>query len=290
MLWLLLAIAVYVLVLLAVVWVSVRPPRIPIFLSPGGMGAPQEDVEFRSDDGTLLRGWWIPAEKATGVAVLCHGYLMNRSELAPVAWMLQRRGVSCLLFDFRAHGRSGGRTTTMGVREAGDVAAAARFARDRCAAPLVLIGSSMGAAASAFALAADSGLAEGLVLDSCYSRLPSASLGWWRFLGGKPLAFAFAPTILLGIPFLRSNPFRVDVAKALRKIPETPVLMLHGDRDTLALPSEALRNRAAHAGGSDIVWLAGCGHAEGRWIHPDLYHRALLGFLGENGLLPEALG
>ncbi len=286
MIWILVALAVYVAILLIVLRVSLCPPRIPIFLSPEGLGSPQEEVDFLSKDGTALCGWWVEAENATAVAVLSHGYLMNRSELSPVAHTLCQLGVSCLVYDFRAHGRSGGKTTSMGYCERHDVAAAAIYAKLRCPGrKLVLMGSSMGAAASALALAEDISLAEALVLDSCYSTLSSASLGWWRFLGGKPLAFALSPVTLLAIPVIGFNPFRVDVSEALRKLSTKPVLFLHGKKDVLALPKEANRNRGAHPGEGDIVWFEGCGHAEGRWIHPLLYDESLLSFLKGAGFL-----
>lgn len=284
MIWVVFALAVYLLTLAVITWASLHPPRIPVFFSPGGLGAPQEEVEFKTPDGNTLRGWWIEAPNAKGVAVLSHGYVMNRSELAPVAYVLWQMGISSLLFDFRAHGRSGGKVTTMGFKEGEDVTAAALYARERCpGGPLVLIGSSMGSAASAFAAATRPDIADALVLDSCYSTLASASLGWWRFLGGKLLAVILSPVTIFAIPAIGFNPFRVDVSEAMRKLSTKPVLFLHGNRDVLALPKEATRNHKAWGGSREIVWFEGCGHAEGRWIHPELYQDSLVRFLEDAG-------
>ena len=289
MVWFGVALAVYLAILVVITWVSLHPPRIPVFISPGAMGAPQEEVEFESQDGTKLRGWWVEAENATAVAVLSHGYVMNRSELAPVAHMLWEQGVSCLLYDFRAHGRSGGRVTTMGHLESHDVAAAARYAKRRCQGkPLVLIGSSMGSAASAFAWANDAAIADAMVLDSCYSTLASASLGWWRFLGGNLLPIILSPTVLLAIPAIGLNPFRIDVSEAMRKLSTKPVLFLHGNKDVLALPKEAIRNHGAWGGSSCVVWFDGCGHSEGRWILPELYRESLFNFLEAEGMISKS--
>ncbi|WP_212567904.1 hypothetical protein, partial [Escherichia coli] len=57
--------------------------------------------------------------------------MMNRSELAAEAAWLHTQGVASLLIDFRAHGRSRGRTSGFGVHEKRDLAAAAAFARER---------------------------------------------------------------------------------------------------------------------------------------------------------------
>jgi pimeloyl-ACP methyl ester carboxylesterase len=274
--------ALYLLVLLIVAWVSVHPFRTPCFLSPAQLGAPQEQVEFLSD-GNTLRGWWVPADQAKSVVVLAHGYMMNRSEMTPEAYALWKRGVSCLVFETRAHGRSGGSVCTIGNLERNDIRAAVAFARGRCpGVKVAVVGSSMGSAATALALGDDPNFLDAAVLDSAYSRLPSAILGWWRFLGGEPLKNLFAPTVILAAPLVGFNPYKIDVSKALEKV-TIPLLFLHGEKDSLALPSEARRNFEAAKGPKSIVWFAGCGHSEGRWEQAEKYHEALLGFFEAQG-------
>ena len=222
------------------------------------------------------------------VMVFAHGYIMNKCELTPEAVHLWRQGVSCLLFDFRAHGRSGGKKCGFGYSERADVTAAVREAnRRKPGAKVVLMGSSMGSAAIALAMADDPSLADVLVLDSCYSRLSSATLGWWRFLGGNLLMVILSPTTLLAAPIAGFNPFRVDIAKALAKLEGKPVLFLHGSKDNLALPSEAQRNFDAQPGPKSIVWFEGCGHSEGRWLQPEKYRLELDTFLERHGVLQQ---
>lgn len=284
MVWLILAIAVYLGVISLIAWLSLRPFRTPLFISPGIMGAPQEELEIPSTDGVRLKCWWVPVPEARTVAVLCHGYVMNRSELAPVAHWLWERGISSLLIEFRAHGKTTGGVSTIGYREAGDVAAAVAEARRLApGARIVLIGSSMGSAACAFAVS-NGTEADAIVLDSCYSRLVSASFGWWRFLGGPFLSAMLGPTVLIAGPLARINPFRIDVAKALAKCP-CPVLVLHGAQDNLALPSEAKRNIAALGERGETVWFDNCGHSEFRWLQSAHYYAVLESFLIRQGLL-----
>src|SRR5207248_6875096 len=158
------------------------------------------------------------------------------------------------------------------------------FVRQRApSAKIVLIGSSMGAAASALALATHEGLADALILDSSYSKLSKAISGWWRFLGGTWLSIVLWPVIVIAAPLAKLNPFKVDVAKAMQHI-HVPVLILHGDCDNLALPSEAQRNFSACAGACELVWMPTCGHSEGRWVHPQLYYE-VFGFLNKHRFL-----
>lgn len=271
----------YVVALIVFAWISLHPVRTPIFLAPDFFEVPQEDVEFPNDDGHVLRGWHLPQKSPKTVAICAHGYVMNRAELTPVAAQLWKLGIACLIFEFRAHGRSGGKKSGLGWLERKDVGAAIQKARQLYpSSRVVLLGSSMGAAASAFA-GAESDV-DAIVLDSSYSRLSHAIPGWWRFVGGQMLAIILWPVTILAIPMAGFSPFKVDVAKALAKV-KVPVLILHGEQDDLALPSEALRNQSACQ--ADIAWFPRSGHTEGRWLHPDLYMEALTAFLTKNELL-----
>lgn len=277
------AIVAYVGLLFCVAWLSVHPKRVPIFLSPGVFGTPQEEVEVLNPNGTKLAGWWLENVPDADVAIFCHGYMMNRSEFAPVAAYLHRCGLACLLMDFPAHGKSGGSRTGLGWAEKDDVKAAVGWVRaKRPSAKVVLIGSSMGAAACALAVGDEPTLADALVLDSAYSRLTDAVQGWWRFLGGPALAFVLKPTILLSALLIDFNPWRVDVARALAFCQDVPVLIAHGDEDNLAVPKDAERNCSAHKGICRIVWFRGCGHSEGRLMEPQRYYAELLSFLQEH--------
>jgi pimeloyl-ACP methyl ester carboxylesterase len=261
--------------------ISLHPPRIPLFSSPGAFGAPQEDIVMEPAEAIVCPGWWVQAENPRAIAILAHGYAMNRAELAPQAYQLWRSGVSCLLFDFRAHGRSRGGCSTIGWRERQEVAAAVALAKERQpGVPLVLIGSSMGSAACAFALATNPELANGLVLDSSYSRLSNSVPGWWRFVGGMPLQVLLWPVLPVAALLAKIQPHKIDVAEALEKI-HIPVLVLHGDKDDLATPSEAERNLAALPEDTKAVWFAGCGHTEGRWLQPEVYWNSVDSFIAQ---------
>lgn len=279
MIWVAIILLIYVAILILAVRVSLFPIRSPIFLSPGALGVPQEEVEFASFDGTPIRGWWVRHPDPAGVALLVHGYLMNRAELTPLAARLHARGWASLVIDLRAHGRSGGRMSSLGVKERFDVIAAAKGAREAYPdAKLVLIGSSMGAAASVFALADEPELADGVILDSGFSRLPDAVTGWWYFVGGKPLQALLWPTVPLSAPFVGFNPYKVDVGKALASF-DKPVLIIHGEADTLAAPSQAKRNLSFAGERGEAVWFERCGHSEARWVHPERYYVAVEKFL-----------
>ena len=286
MVWFLFSVLVlYFLAILGVAACFVYPFRSPIFVSPGFLGCPQEDIEFMdSGSGLPLRGWWVPHSDPEIVFICCHGYMMNRAELAPMAAGLRGHSAAFMFFDFPAHGRSAGRKSSIGPREASAVSSAVLEARKRHPlAKIVLIGSSMGAAASAFAVSNDPGLADALILDSCYDRLSDASAGWWVFLAGQWLRILLAPVVLVSIPLSGVNPYKVVVSRALATV-TIPTLVLHGGADVLAPISQAESNFAGLRGPKKMVVFPGRNHSEARWEDSERYFAEIKAFLGEHGL------
>lgn len=268
----------YFVVLIVIACASLRPARSPIFLSPAALGYEVEELEFECD-GVKLRGWWMPHPSPRAVAIFCHGYVMNRAEGAGLAMSLHKEGVASLLFDFRGCGRSGDSKIGIGWPERNDVLAACRIAEAKAPGiPRVLVGSSMGSAAAAFAMADEPTAASAIVLDSCYSKLTAATLGWWEFLGGWPAKILFAPVILVAWPVAGFNPFRVDVAAAVSRI-AAPILIIHGERDNLAPVHHAKRNYAAAAEPKELVLFPNSYHSEARWGEPKAYLDSVLDFL-----------
>ncbi|HYQ03518.1 MAG TPA: alpha/beta fold hydrolase [Polyangiaceae bacterium] len=75
-----------------------------------GALAPAEPIQFRSEQGDVLGGWWLPPRNGSSI-VFAHGTGADRSQLAPQAEVLARAGYGVLLFDFPGHGESSGRVT-----------------------------------------------------------------------------------------------------------------------------------------------------------------------------------
>ncbi|MGI8922810.1 MAG: alpha/beta hydrolase [Fimbriimonadales bacterium] len=281
----------YIGILVLVALAALKPARSPIYLSPEVFGAKTEDVDFESD-ARVLKGWWVPHGRPRAVAILMHGYVMNRSENAALAAALNRKGFACLLFDSRGSGKSDGSKVGMGWLERTDVVAACKFVQSRQPdVPRVLIGASMGAAAAAFALAEAPDCADALILDSSYHSLARATLGWWRFIGGSAACVVLGPVVTVAGPLAGFNPFKVNVGKALATITQ-PVLILHGRKDILAAPFHAEMNyRSATIDGSKnvrIIWFDEAGHVEARWTKPEEYVSQIEQFLVDMNVVKSA--
>ena len=85
-----------------------------------------EDVQFRTSDGLLLKGWYIPSQN--GVAVIA---FPGRSGPQKQARMLARHGYGVLLFDRRGEGESEGDPNAFGWGGERDLYAAAAYLRSR---------------------------------------------------------------------------------------------------------------------------------------------------------------
>jgi len=101
------------------------------------------------------------------------GYAASRSSLLAEALVFQELGYSAVLVDFRGSGGSDGNTTTLGYKEAGDVAATFNNTRAEGVLPRphVLYGESMGGAAILRAVAVHDIRPDGIVLDSVFDRM-----------------------------------------------------------------------------------------------------------------------
>jgi pimeloyl-ACP methyl ester carboxylesterase len=205
--------------------------------------------------------------------VLCHGFTgsSSRPAVLRLAGRLARYG-GVVAVDFRGHGGSGGRST-VGDAEVLDVDAAVRWARlagyARCAA----VGFSMGGSVvlrHAAGAAAGAGLrpverVDAVVSVSAPSRwyirdtVPMRRVHWLLETAlGRLTSATLLHTRLDG----RWATVPEAPVEAVHRIPPTPLLVVHGDRDAY-FPVEHAIALAAAAGPAAELWLEpGFGHAE----------------------------
>jgi fermentation-respiration switch protein FrsA (DUF1100 family) len=134
------------------------------------LGFAFQPVEFTATDGTKLSGWWLPAEhpnRRGDTVLICHGLASNKSNQLILSRGFVPYGYNVLIFDFRAHGQSGGQLTSFGDLERRDVLGAIHWLRENHQSQsrhIYGVGASMGAAAL-IAAAADPS-PEGKAIDA----------------------------------------------------------------------------------------------------------------------------
>lgn len=105
-----------------------------------------QTIYFTTKDGIKLNAWYIPTANARGTVALFHGHGGNKTDVLPEAAEFRKLGYNTLLLDFRAHGSSGGNTSTIGFKEAEDVKLVYDYLKNNGEKNIVLWGISLGAA------------------------------------------------------------------------------------------------------------------------------------------------
>jgi hypothetical protein len=203
-------------------------------------------------DGVALEGWKLTAIGTTrGTVVYLHGVADNRGSSLGAA-RLTERGFDLVAYDSRAHGNSGGDACTYGFYEKRDL----RRVLDLIdGGPIVVIGSSLGAAVALQAAAEDHRI-KAVVAAESFSDL-------------ETIARERAPTFLtegsikkaIAIAEKQGNFVVADVSpmRAASRI-HVPVLLLHGAVDRETPSSHSQRIFDALPGPKQLILVAGAGH------------------------------
>jgi pimeloyl-ACP methyl ester carboxylesterase len=231
-----------VLASLASFWLAVRPPRIAVPLRPEDVRLTVEPVTIDADDGVRLAGWFTPRPGAPAV-VLLHGYPAEKADLLPLAGALAPE-FATLLVDQRYFGASGGRATTLGFRERGDLRRVLDFVHARGARAVGVFGFSLGGAVALLTAAEDRRIrAIAAYAPFADLRALGHELYAWMWLARYPFVQAMLlwSRLLLGADISRPAP--VDAAARVA----VPVLLVHSRQDEQISFAHAERLRAALA-------------------------------------------
>jgi hypothetical protein len=211
------------------------------------------DREFRGDAVTL-RGWHCRAAgHRRGTLVYLHGIADNRGSSVGVTHRYATQGFDVIAYDSRRHGTSDGDACTYGFFEKRDL----ERIMDAAAGPIVLMGTSLGAAVALQAAAIDT-RPRAVVAAEVFSdlrRVASERAPW----------FLPAPVVRKALRAAeRRGGFAVDdvdVVASARAI-RAPVLLIHGAADADTGPDHSRRVYAALAGPKRLIEVPGAGHNE----------------------------
>jgi len=230
-------------------------------ISPFELDIPAKAVTFPPLCGDYqVSGWYIPYPEATTTILVCPGFHTRAADVLAMGAHLWKAGHTVLVFEYYGHGMASGTSITLGYCEMNDFVGAVAYAKER--APQTYLGVlaySMGAAVAIMCSACNNDI-EALVADSAFAthksavdynfhhvfRLPSAPfiwfadyLLWWR----------------AGYHFRQVEPLR-DIGE----ISPRPLLIIHGEKDSIVNPQDAVRLFEA------------AGEPKALWIVPDADH------------------
>jgi fermentation-respiration switch protein FrsA (DUF1100 family) len=195
-------------------------------VTPNDFGIPHEPLRIDTADGEQLRAWAIgsvagsPAEAGHYLPslprahiVYFHGNGGNLSIWAPILARIAREGYSVLAFDYRGYGTSTGYPNERALYRDVDAVVKRFWEGPRQDIPVVYWGRSLGAAMAAYAATVHP--PDGLILESAF---PDAR----TLMRSSPL---------MAFLFLFST-YRFPAAEFMQHV-SAPVLMMHGDRDSV---------------------------------------------------------
>ena len=261
-----------------------KPRRRALVSSPAAFDLTYEDVTFTSTvDAVTLRGWFLPVAGSDRAVVIVHGRNSTRTgdngQLLSDAAVLVGSGYNVLLFDFRAHGLSGGQRYTLGADEQRDVLGAVAYLAGRgfSAERLGFWAHSMGAATVLLAAASSPAL-HAIVADSSFARLEDLLAKELPRASGLP-GFFNPPILLFGRLLFGMDTTVLNPVDAVAALPPRSVFVIHAEADGL-VPVEHAHRIAAAAGPAvyDFWIVPGARHDRVSAVVPDEYRARVLAF------------
>lgn len=218
--------------------------RLVYLPSAAAVGPPPpgvEEVALRTEDGLVLRAWWLPASGPDrGAAVLIlPGNAGDRTLRLALGRALTAAGLAVLLVDYRGYGGNPGRPSEEGL--AADARAGHRYlTEERGGPPPVVFGESLGAAV-AVRLATERP-ASGVVLRSPFVSLADVAAEHY------PVPAGLARLLLHD---------RFPVAEQVATV-TAPVSVVYGSRDGIVPPAQS--RAVAAAAGATVTEIDGADH------------------------------
>jgi uncharacterized protein len=255
-----------------------RATNHPLRIDPRRLSSDAEPWSARTSDGITLRGWYLPTEKRRHLIVLVHGMWSSWLEMASLGRDLHHRGFDLLLFDLRGHGQSDPSRLYLGRRERADIRAVMSWAQDEGFSNdrIGWLGYSMGGS-TILMEAARNPLIQVAVIDSPYGNLPQLLKNQLSRHSGLP--GWFNPGILLAARVVYG--VRTDdlvPIRSARSWGERPLLLIHGESDTIVPVSQA--HELASAAGDTCLTMTfpGVDHVQAYDSDPESYVRVVGSF------------
>lgn len=260
-------IVLFVLAVIAVTWVVRRAePRLAFYPYSGEDVTPQQfgvaftPFDVDTADGERLRAWHLPNANADAQVVYFHGNGGNLSLWTDVFVGLSRHGFDVVAVDYRGYGQSTGTPSEHGLyRDVDAVIAFVDRSLRRDTLPLIYWGRSLGTAMAAYASKVRS--PDGVVLEAGF---PAAR----TILESNPLLLTLS---LLGR-------YRFPTAAWMQTV-KAPVLVIHGDRDSVIPYRLGQRLYDSLAGQKEFITIRGGDHNDPEPADADVYWTAVRRFV-----------
>lgn len=249
--------------------------------TPAEFGLDFEHFKFAGADEVTLDAFVVPAAGPPRANfIMLHGVGSCKEVYLPYISTLAHRGFNVMVWDQRAHGKSGGQYLTYGYREWQDVARAVDWLEKKFPGlPTGIYGNSMGGAVALQSLARDPRLAFGLI-ESTFTDLGEVTNAYGRRMSGFRLPYWLTDLVLYFAGKIADfNPRSVRPIEAARAIRQ-PVQLIHGDADANIDVSHAQRLlKALRSEDKHLYLVPGGDHANLWEVGGGPYEKVWFGFL-----------
>ena len=250
-----------------------NPPREIGEWTPGDFGLEYEEFEVENSEGIPIRGWHINRGSDCTVFLL-HGYTVSRWTfyIKKMVEFLSSEDCNIVLFDFRAHGRSGGKFTTVGDKEIEDFRAVLnKFST----AKNCVVGYSMGGIIAIRSLLEDKVTCA--IADSPPIYMDRTGRRGLRYFANLPeWVYTFAK------PFfsLYTGGKIVNMMEYADKITK-PLLLIAGENDPLVKVGEVMefQGRNSTVNRDVSIWINSGAHVRGIVADEEDYRKRVLEFI-----------
>ena len=259
-----------------------QPTRFNYLLKPEQLDSIREVVTFKSTDGVELTGWYFKARhgKHKGSVVQFHGNGQNlTTHFMLLAWVIDE-GYDFFTFDYRGYGTSEGSPSQEGLNR--DALAAIdwimhREAPEKDGKPdVILYGQSLGGAVLMRAFQdvgpSDRARVKSLVIESSFYNYKKIAVD---ILSRSWISFLFQPLGYL----VMSNAYSPE--DAIPKIAPTPLLVIHGDRDSVIPLKFGKKIFELAKEPKQFLLIPGGVHINAMFIRDGEYRKTLLSYLDD---------
>lgn len=254
-----------------------------------------EKTRFSVDsNGAEICGEYIRNANSNKVAIICHGFTMNRMASVKYAYIFYNLGYNLVLYDARYFGESGGEYSTLGMNESDDLVKIVDFCLDTfgkdCS--IAVHGESMGAATALLSLAKDS-MQDKISLVVCDCPFAD-TMKLFRDMMRKLFHFPSFPVVDFALVSARKMGYNFDKVKPIEALEgnRVPVCFIHGNSDRLINCSHSkdmFAKAVSNNEHSELHLVDGADHAMSIAMGFDGYAEIVSKFVSKNeGYIKEA--
>ncbi|TGL31652.1 alpha/beta hydrolase [Leptospira koniambonensis] len=249
----------------------------PVRANIGNLPPGYKEIEFRSDSGEDIRGWFYNSSSKKGTIILLHGIRANRLAMLARSNFLIKYGYSILLIDFQSHGESSGELITIGIKESQDVRSAIRYIQEKQGKSKIgIIGSSLGGAS---ALLADiSEEIDFMIVESVFSTIDSAIRNRVASKIAKPIALLTPIAYYILKYEINISESGLNPIDHIKKV-KCPIFVISGRDDLYTFESEAEEMYQRAQTPKELWLVSNAGHVDLHAFSRVEYENKVLSFI-----------